>query len=119
MNSKLENALKNIPVWPNEKILSIDEMTGGFTNRLYKVNTSKGATVLRITDKNSAVLGIDRQQEYQVHLEYFRDAVTGGRRSFVIKAENRRTFAEAILKKIIIEICNIEVPFIENTDLPY
>jgi hypothetical protein len=38
--------------------------------------------------------------------QYFRDAVTGGRRSFVIKAKNRSTFAEAILKKIIIEIAD-------------
>lgn len=36
--------------------------------------------------------------------EYFRQAITGGPRSFVIKAKNRRTFAEAILKKMILEI---------------
>lgn len=36
--------------------------------------------------------------------EYFKSAVTGGPRSFVIKAENRRVFAAAILKKLIIEI---------------
>lgn len=36
--------------------------------------------------------------------EYYRSAVTGGARSFVIKAENRRTFADAILKKMILEI---------------
>lgn len=37
---------------------------------------------------------------------YFRSAVTGGARSFVIKAKNRRTFAEAILKKMILEIAD-------------
>ena len=35
---------------------------------------------------------------------YFRAAITGGPRSFVIKAESRKTFAEAILKKMILEI---------------
>lgn len=36
--------------------------------------------------------------------EYFREAVTGGPASFVIKAENRTAFAAAILKKMILEI---------------
>jgi len=36
--------------------------------------------------------------------EYFRAAVTGGPGSFVIKAESRATFAEAILRKMIREI---------------
>lgn len=35
---------------------------------------------------------------------YFRNAITGGPGSFVIKAENRKSFAEAILKKMILEI---------------
>lgn len=35
---------------------------------------------------------------------YFRDAVTGGPGSFVIKAGNRGAFADAILKKMILEI---------------
>lgn len=36
--------------------------------------------------------------------EYYRFNVTGGPRSFVIEAENRRAFAEAIRKKLILEI---------------
>jgi hypothetical protein len=35
---------------------------------------------------------------------YFRGNVTGGPGSFVIKAESRKTFAQAILKKMILEI---------------
>ena len=42
--------------------------------------------------------------------EYFRQAITGGPRSFVIKAKNRRTFAEAILKKMILEIAGTPPP---------
>ena len=35
---------------------------------------------------------------------YYRQAVTGGPGSFVIKAKDRRSFADAILKKMILEI---------------
>ncbi len=35
---------------------------------------------------------------------YYRQAITGGPGSFVIKAENRKSFAQAILKKLILEI---------------
>ena len=40
--------------------------------------------------------------------DYFRGAVTGGPGSFVIKADNRRVFAEAILKKILIEVASLQ-----------
>lgn len=36
--------------------------------------------------------------------DYYRTSITGGPRSFVIKAENRRAFADAIVKKLILEI---------------
>ena len=36
--------------------------------------------------------------------EYYRASIAGGPRSFVIEAESRRTFADAILKKLILEI---------------
>lgn len=39
---------------------------------------------------------------------YFRGNVTGGPGSFVIKAESRRTFAQAIVKKMILEIAGRE-----------
>lgn len=48
-------------------------------------------------------LVIDRPSMPELEL-YFREAVTGGARSFVIKADDRRSFAAAILKKLIIEI---------------
>ena len=40
--------------------------------------------------------------------EFYRDAIIGGPRAFVIKAENRRTFADAILKKLILEIARFD-----------
>ncbi len=36
--------------------------------------------------------------------DYFRNAITGGPGSFVIKADDRKRFADAILKKMILEI---------------
>ena len=42
--------------------------------------------------------------------EYYRAAVTGGPRSFVIKADDRRSFADAILKKMILEIAGRDGP---------
>ena len=39
--------------------------------------------------------------------EYYRQAIIGGPGSFVIKAETRKTFAQAILKKIILEIAGL------------
>lgn len=47
--------------------------------------------------------------------EYYRAAVTGGARSFVIKAESRATFAEAILKKMILEIAGSTPPVQQAT----
>ncbi len=40
--------------------------------------------------------------------EYYRNAIIGGPRAFVIRAESRRTFAEAILKKLILEIARAD-----------
>ena len=42
---------------------------------------------------------------------YFREAVTGGPGSFVIKAENRRTFGLAILKKLILEVADLPAAY--------
>lgn len=39
--------------------------------------------------------------------DYFRSNITGGPRSFVIEAESRAAFADAILRKLILEISDI------------
>lgn len=39
--------------------------------------------------------------------DYYRTNITGGPRSFVIKAESRRSFADAIVKKLILEISDL------------
>ena len=54
-------------------------------------------------------LVIDRPEMPELEL-YFRQAVTGGPGSFVIKAEDRRSFADAIMKKLILEIAGGTAP---------
>ena len=48
---------------------------------------------------------------------YYRTAVTGGPRSFVITARDRRSFADAILKKMILEIAGRRGPERHASDL--
>ena len=48
-------------------------------------------------------LAIDRPS-YPELPEYYKTYVTGGPGSFVIKAESRKTFARAILRKLVREI---------------
>lgn len=50
-------------------------------------------------------LAIDRPEMPDLP-DYFKRAVTGGPGSFVMKADNRKKFAEAILKKLIREIAD-------------
>ena len=38
--------------------------------------------------------------------QYYKSAITGGPRSFVIIAKDRRTFADAIVRKMVLEIAN-------------
>ena len=39
--------------------------------------------------------------------DYYRTSITGGPRSFVIQAKSRRSFADAIVKKLILEISDL------------
>lgn len=42
--------------------------------------------------------------------DYYRGSIIGGPRAFMLKAESRETFAEAILKKMILEIADLMAP---------
>ena len=66
-----------------------------------RVEPARDRAVARGITVNGLV--IDRPSMPELDL-YFREAVIGGARSFVVKADDRRTFAAAILKKLIIEI---------------
>jgi thiamine kinase-like enzyme len=60
-NSRLYELVAQIPVLANATCITALE--GGLTNMNYRVNTSTGSYVLRVSEKKSAVLGINRQNE--------------------------------------------------------
>jgi uncharacterized protein DUF1194 len=58
-----------------------------------------------IVATGTTINGLVIERQFMPNLDaYFRGNVTGGPGSFVIKAESRKTFAQAILKKMILEI---------------
>lgn len=58
-----------------------------------------------IVATGTTINGLVIERAFMPNLDaYFRGNVTGGPGSFVIKAESRKTFAQAILKKMILEI---------------
>ena len=78
------------------------DISGDGPNTLgWPVELARDQAVARGITVNGLV--IDRPSMPELEL-YFREAVTGGMRSFVVKADDRRSFAAAILKKLIIEI---------------
>ena len=57
----LEAVLESVPEL--HAATSVDELTGGLTNRNYKVTTPDGAYVVRIAGKDTGLLAIDRENE--------------------------------------------------------
>jgi len=58
----LEEALRRVPCLAGA--LSIDELTGGLTNRNVKVTTAAGAFVVRLSSNESGLLAVDRDLEF-------------------------------------------------------
>jgi hypothetical protein len=71
------------------------------------VETMRDAAVAASITVNGLVIDQPRFPDLE---GYFRRSITGGPGSFVIKAENRRVFGEAILKKLIIEVAGEPPP---------
>ncbi len=65
------------------------------------VEPARNAAVARRITVNGLVIERPMMPDLDA---YYRDSVTGGPGSFVIKVENRRAFADAIRKKLILEI---------------
>lgn len=59
-----EAIIKRIPQWKNAADLNISVLSGGITNRNYRVETGGEVFVLRISGEKTDLLGIDREQEY-------------------------------------------------------
>ncbi len=74
---------------------------GPNTTGLLAVEFARDMAVAKRITINGLV--IERPSMPELEL-YYREAVTGGPGSFVIKAQDRQSFAKAILKKLILEI---------------
>ncbi len=63
MSLTLEEALARVPFFPSPLPAPPTALTGGITNRNYRVDFNGEAFVLRLSGKNTELLGIDRPTE--------------------------------------------------------
>jgi len=64
MTDALQPILARIPLFADKTDLRITELSGGITNRNYKITAGDDAYVLRVGGNDTNLLGIDRQVEY-------------------------------------------------------
>jgi thiamine kinase-like enzyme len=64
----LSPILQRIPQFASTKSLEIEELTGGITNRNYKISADGECFVLRLGGNETQFLGIDRKTEYECSL---------------------------------------------------
>lgn len=65
MADSLTSILNRVPIFTGKTDLAITDLSGGITNRNYKIETSDGqAYVLRVGGNDTSLLGINRQTEY-------------------------------------------------------
>jgi thiamine kinase-like enzyme len=62
--SELRPILARLPLLAGAADLAISELSGGITNRNYKIETGQAAYVLRVGGNDTDLLGIDRRVEY-------------------------------------------------------
>ena len=61
----IKQVIQRVPGFASQENFTITELTGGITNKNYKITTSDGeAFVLRLGGNETKYLGIDRQVEY-------------------------------------------------------
>jgi thiamine kinase-like enzyme len=64
MTDSLSSILDRIPLFAGQTGLTITELSGGITNRNYKIQKGDEAYVLRVGGNDTGLLGIDRRVEY-------------------------------------------------------
>ena len=64
IDSSLEPILQRVPQFASARELAVSELSGGITNKNYKVVADGEAYVLRIGGNETRYLGIDRKVEY-------------------------------------------------------
>ncbi|NWG06151.1 MAG: phosphotransferase [Chloroflexi bacterium] len=60
----IKSILQRVPQFASKDEFTITELTGGITNRNFKITVNEEAFVLRMGGNETAYLGIDRQVEY-------------------------------------------------------
>jgi thiamine kinase-like enzyme len=68
MGLTLEQAIARVPFLKGAKDIKATELTGGITNKNYKLETGGKAYMLRITGENTDLLGIKREIEHASNL---------------------------------------------------
>ena len=66
--SDLSPILQRIPQLSESEILEVEELTGGITNKNYKITTDRDCYVLRLGGNETHYLGIDRKNEHDCSL---------------------------------------------------
>jgi thiamine kinase-like enzyme len=68
MNPSLETILARVPGWQDRTDIHTTFLSGGITNRNYRVDVGPESFVLRVAGARTELLGIDRRHEYAAHL---------------------------------------------------
>ena len=89
-DSKLYELTARIPALANAA--NITALGGGLTNRNYRVDTATGTYVMRVSERKSSLLGIDRENE-KVNMELAHRAGVGAAGESPGRAIPRRSFA--------------------------
>lgn len=64
----LSPILQRVPQFAAAKSIEVQELTGGITNRNFKINADGDCFVLRLGGNETGFLGIDRRNEYECSL---------------------------------------------------
>jgi thiamine kinase-like enzyme len=67
MGLSLEEAIARVPQWNKAQDIKTSPLGGGITNRNFRIDVGNESFVLRIAGDNTELLGIRRQNEYEVN----------------------------------------------------
>lgn len=65
MTITVEEVIARIPIWKHSTDLKISPLSGGITNRNYRVDGDGESFVLRVSGDKTELLGINREHEYR------------------------------------------------------
>jgi thiamine kinase-like enzyme len=65
LDPELAAAIRAVPAWAGREPDAVTPLPGGLTNRNFRVDLGGAAYVVRIPGKDTALLGIDRQAEWE------------------------------------------------------